>query len=317
MSNLHKNLSAVKIADSKKRKIKDSTFSRSFLKSVNEWLKTIPSEILEDDTFETEIEGHLIRLSVEVEKVPTEQNYGSFNCFFSIDGDEIERSFDSETIYCPDCESYIFKDKLVLDGHSVEGFPEDYIADSKKIRDYAAEEWEQPTAEWEELLEAVDHDVLLREIFAAWSADEANDMIAHLKRVFDLNSNEQWEVFDAEGNKLASFASEEEANDFADNFNGDTQITKVEDSKHKVEDKAWTEADHAAAFAINADDVVNLYLDGIMELNIPSGIDSKEFAEACINMCKELWSDEEVNFDYGDADFDYIIDGNNLIITLI
>ena len=54
-----------------------------------------------------------------------------------------------------------------------------------------------------------------------------------------------------------------------------------------------------------------------MELNIPSGIDSKEFAEACINMCKELWSDEEVNFDYGDADFDYIIDGNNLIITLI
>lgn len=102
-----------------------------------------------------------------------------------------------------------------------------------------------------------------------------------------------------------------------DNLHKIEKSSEVSDSTNKVTDEAWSEADHAAAFAINADDVVDLYLDGIMEVEIPSGVDSKEFAESCIKMCKELWSDEEVNFDYGDVEFNYVIDDNKLIITII
>ncbi len=65
---------------------------------------------------------------------------------------------------------------------------------------------------------------------------------------------------------------------------------------------------------ISQEDVQDLYHYGVLEVKKPSKGSYKEIKKAAIARVEELWGEPEVNFDYGDANFDVEISPDKVTI---
>lgn len=91
----------------------------------------------------------------------------------------------------------------------------------------------------------------------------------------------------------------------ADGSIGDSAIKDSEDVTRQAE------------YAVQPEHVYDLYNNGKVEINIPSGADGEEFGKACVEVINDLWDDPDVNFHYPNCKFKTAVSGNKLIIETI
>lgn len=76
-------------------------------------------------------------------------------------------------------------------------------------------------------------------------------------------------------------------------------------------------AELAASNNVTEDTVLDLYLDGHASVPIPEDVDVEDYKYNVIEFIKGVWGEPEVNFDYGDVEFDTEVDGSTLYIKVI
>lgn len=99
------------------------------------------------------------------------------------------------------------------------------------------------------------------------------------------------------------------------NEEGDVENIEVSSIKDS------SETDRLVESLISRTDVLDLYIEGTLSIQIPSSVITvpssiNSFVESCKERIYELWDDSEVNFDFGEADFTFEVVDNLLIITL-
>ena len=76
-------------------------------------------------------------------------------------------------------------------------------------------------------------------------------------------------------------------------------------------------SDFAASENVTEDNVIDLYTDGHTSVPIPEGVDIDDYQVSVVDFIKSIWGEPDVNFDYGDAEFDTEVCGDVLNISVV
>lgn len=76
-------------------------------------------------------------------------------------------------------------------------------------------------------------------------------------------------------------------------------------------------AELAASNNVSEDTILDLYLNGQATVSIPEDIDLDDYRYNVVEFIKSIWGEPEVNFDYGDVEFETQVEGSNLHIKVV
>ena len=73
---------------------------------------------------------------------------------------------------------------------------------------------------------------------------------------------------------------------------------------------------------IDFEDILDLYKEGFLEVEIPQDLRGREsevqkFAKECIEFIEDNWEDSKANFQFEDVDLDFVAYTKNIVILIV